>query len=174
MPNFGEILKTLGAVAGIAAFVWRLVDEFGSFLRISLKIDGPTNGWITVLTCVDNRSNRGKEISNALILVGPEAESPLATAALLNATIQSGGDLRYTNDLEHLRVDRPVFTQGRGMIPLTFYFAENVDIGDETLTYRAPIPVDQLLRGTPYSVRFFLFSKGRLHRSTQECFITPA
>jgi hypothetical protein len=174
MPDFSEILKTLGALAGVAAFAWRLVDEFGAYLRISLKIEASANGWVTVLTCVENRSNRAKDISYALLLVGPESESPLATAALLEATIKSGRQLQFTNDLAHLRVEGPVFVQGRGLIPLPYYFSENVAIGDETLTYRVPIPVDGLSPGTPYSVRFFLFAEGRLHRSTQECFITAA
>jgi hypothetical protein len=74
MPTFLEVIKTLGGIAGIVALVWRGWDEFGSHLRISIKVDGPQNGWVTALTTVDNKGNRAKDISYAFLLIGPESE----------------------------------------------------------------------------------------------------
>ena len=50
-----------------------------------------------------------------------------------------------------------------------FYYDENVTIGDENLTYRGSIDKSKLKNGN-YSVRFYIFSSFRLHRSTQDLF----
>ena len=41
MIELKVILAVLGAITGTVALVWRIIDEFGSFLRISLKV-----GWV--------------------------------------------------------------------------------------------------------------------------------
>ena len=84
--TYGSLFRrpqNTGGIAGVVALLWRAWDEFGSHLRISIKVDGPKDGWVTVLTTVDNKGNRPKDISYALLLLGPEAESPLDTARLL-------------------------------------------------------------------------------------------
>lgn len=173
MPNIAEIVKTLGALAGVAALVWRFVDEFGSYLRISVSVDGPQGDWFTVLTTIDNKGNRPKDLANAFLLIGPEAESPIQTALYV---IRSAGRvemLAFTNDLAEIFLPSTTYSNGRAIIPLTFYCFENTRIGDETLTYRAPLSAVDLLPG-PYAVRFFVFPKNRLHRSTQDCFVNAA
>jgi hypothetical protein len=75
------------------------------------------------------------------------------------------------SDLESFRVSETVTTRHRAIIPISFYYSENVNIGDETLSYRAPISLKGFDPATPYAVRFFLFAPGRLHRSTQDTFI---
>ena len=81
---------------------------------------------------------------------------------------------RFTDDLATIRVTEPVVSQHRVLISLPFYHSENVDIADETLSYAAPIDTTNLLPETAYAVRFFVFAKGRLHRSTEDTFFTPA
>ena len=80
---FGAIAGAFGAVTGTAALVWRIVDEFGSFLRISLQVEPPKAGWATALTTIENKGIRPKKITYAILLVGPESESPLETAKFL-------------------------------------------------------------------------------------------
>jgi hypothetical protein len=166
-----EWIKILGAIAGFAALIWRLIDEFGAYPRISVEVEGPLAGWTTVLTTVENRGNRRKNISNALLLIGPETESPLDSANVVAAAMGYKGTLQFTNDLELLPVAKPTYAGGRALIPLPFYYSENVDIGDETLTYRAALDAGRLTTGIPYAVRFFVFGRGRLHRSTHDSFI---
>jgi hypothetical protein len=166
-----EWIKILGAVAGFAALIWRVIDEFGAYLRISVKVEAPKAGWTTVLTTVENKGNRPKNISYSLLLIGPEAESPLDSARVLAAALQYTGPLQLTNHFEGLRVPAPIYTEGRALIPLPFYYSENVDIGDEALTYRAAVDARKLTAGIPYAVRFFVFGKRRLHRSTHDAFV---
>ncbi len=164
-------MKIFGAAAGLAALIWRLFDEAFSYLRISVKADDPSEGWASVLTSVENKSSRPKTLKNTFLLVGPEEEAPLETAKLLLNCMDSPMELHCTNDLSMIFAKAPVYSGGRALIPLPFYYSENVGIGDETLTYRAVIKASKLLSDTPYSVRFFLFTNGRLHRSTHDSFV---
>ena len=50
MNDFGEWIKLLGGIAGLAALAWRMLDEFGAYLRISVKAEAPRDGWVTILT----------------------------------------------------------------------------------------------------------------------------
>jgi len=61
MNDLTEWIKLLGGLAGLTALAWRIVDEFGSYLRIAVKAEVPKDGWVTVLTTVDNKGNRPKE-----------------------------------------------------------------------------------------------------------------
>jgi hypothetical protein len=172
MNDIVEWIKLLGGLAGLAALAWRFIDEFGSYLRITVEAQVPKDGWVTVLTIVDNKGNRPKDLSYAFLLAEPESESPVESATIIAKKAGYNGTLRYTNDFWKLRPAGPVYEDGRAFIPLGFFYSENVRIGDETLTYRAPIDVGHLGAGLPYAVRFFVFPKGRLHRSTHDCFVT--
>src|SRR5882724_954367 len=166
-----EWIKLLGAVAGFLALIWRVIDEFGAYLRISVKVEAPKAGWTSALTTVENKGNRRKHISNALLLIGPEEESPLDSAKILAPALQYTGTIEFTNDFELLRESASIYSEGRAVIPLPFYYSENVGVGDETLTYRATVDALQLTDGIPYAVRFFVFGERRLHRSTHDSFI---
>ncbi|MEP9357428.1 hypothetical protein [Sphingomonas sp. KR3-1] len=162
------VLQILGAIGGLAALGWRLLDELSAYLRISLSVS-VEKGWVLLGTTVENKGFRDKRISNALLVIGPEDESPIAT---VNALIQQNGDPRkcaYTNDFA--RIDRHLAEGDRMVIPLPYYFGENIAVADETLNYTAPVSTDALAPNLPYAVRFFLFGPNRLHRSTQNCFV---
>jgi hypothetical protein len=169
-----DILKLGGGLAGLVALAWRVVDEFGSHLRISVKVDGPKDGWITVLTSVENKGNRRKDIAYALLVIGPISESPVETAQILARILEYKGRLNFTNDLSEFVLDKSEIHQSRAMIPLSFYYQENISIADETLTYRVPVPIKDWETQAPYAVRFFLFPRNRLHRSTQDSFVSLA
>jgi hypothetical protein len=171
MDIFLELIKGFGGIAGLAALTWRLVDEFVAYLRISVKADGPKHGWASVLTTVENKGSRSKSITNSLLLVGPEEEDPVETANKIASEAGLGICLRYTNDLAYIDVTEPLYKHERALIPIPFYYQENISIGDELLTYRASIDTSKLARNVPYSVRFFVFESGRLHRSTHDSFI---
>ena len=153
----GAILGSVGAILGSIAFAWRVFDEFGSFLRISLKVEAPKDGWTTALTTIDNKGRLKKKISYAILLIGPESESPMQTAQMLARQEGYSGLLENTNDLEGFIVTNPVTSEDRMLIPLLFYYSENVRIADETLTYRVPINIEAFAPASPYAVRFYVF-----------------
>ncbi len=168
-------LTIVGAFLGFIAFIWRIVDEFGSFLRISVTSTNERRNFFSATASLQNSGFRAKKVDFAFLLVGPEAEQPVTTANKLAAHHHLNHQSQFTNDFvsfKPLLADLPIFDhKGRALIPLPFFYSENIDVADETLSYTAPIPAAQMKKGTPCSVRFFVFSKRRLHRSTQALFL---
>jgi hypothetical protein len=172
--SFLDVVKLVGGLAGLIALLWRAADEIRSYLRISVEVSAPHEGWATVLTTVDNKGLRPKSISWAFLIIGPEEEDPIKTAKTLLAGLKiMHSSIKFTNDLFSLKrvVKSPISLEHRALVPLPFYFEENVDISDETLAYRAPISVNEFPALTPFSVRFFIGDDRRLHRSTHDCFV---
>lgn len=168
-----ETLKIVGSLLGILAFGWKVWDIFSSYLYISVSVDVTNDEFISALTIVENKSPKVKSVDNAILLVGPESEDPIETFNRISEHSNLGITAKYTNDIVRKRLDGSAYgVNGRAVIPLPFYYSENVDIGDERLSYRAPIDLGEVEAGKPYSVRFFLWAHPRLHRSTQDCFIT--
>ena len=174
--DVGEALKiagaVIGAVAGLVALGWRLFDEFRSFLHVSLSLDTDQAGWVTALTGVENKGLRGKRIDYAFLLIGPDGENPAETARSLGR--DAGFEFMLWEPGYYRAMDRnldgPFWRGPRAVIPLPFYYNENVDIADECVTYRCPFQIKSLKPGA-YSVRFFVSGRGRLDRSTHDAFL---
>jgi hypothetical protein len=167
-----DILKSAGAILGVIAFLWKVWDEYASFLRISLQSGASKGRFASVTSCVSNPGLRAKKIYFAFLLVSPEAESPLQTANAILAATGATEQLNCTNDLLKLKDilanTGPIIAKYHGaLIPLPFFYSEQLRIGDETLSYSTPIDTKFLKKGVPYSVRLFVFPLRRLHRSTQ-------
>lgn len=172
-PILTFIIAIIGAVTGLAALVWKMWDCFVSYLQIEVCVDSRCHDYVTVITMVKNRSVMKKKLKNALLLIGPEDENPLKTMhKITELPFCSTNEIAeyHTNEIES-------GPNGRCLIPIVFYYSENIRIGDEKLSYRVPVDIRSMERGTPYSVRFFIGTPGRfprrLHRSTQDCFILP-
>lgn len=170
MEGLVEWLGIIGGLLGILAFLWKVWDSATSYLHISVEVL-KADAVISVKTVVENKGLVPKSLDYAAILIGPENENPVETAKSIAKHI--GGDiiLKHTNDIEKLRVTAPIYCDGeRALIPLPFFYSEQVRIADEMLTYSSPISLDKLqCNGSmPYSVRFFIFGRNRLHRSSQD------
>ncbi|TKJ38799.1 MAG: hypothetical protein CEE38_03610 [Planctomycetes bacterium B3_Pla] len=170
-----ESLKNIGVLLGVIAFAWKVWDAYVSYLHIYLEKPELEGGNITIRTRIENRGLVRKTVNYAILLVGPEAENPIETAQAISTCLGDQVKIQCTNDIEHLKADNPVITdQGRALIPLSFFYSEQVAIGDEDLSYRCHLSIQTFETNTPYSVRFFVFAQKRLHRSTQESFIIEA
>jgi hypothetical protein len=176
--GYGEIISIVGCVLGILTFLWRLYDEFfNSYLHIDIQADQSSTENITVLTRVINKGLRKKKISYAVLVLGPQEENPAQTVAALTQHSNQSIAITHTNDIVRLKQlinDSSVYDDyGRGVIPLPFFYSEQVQIADETLTYRAFVDTINCSSKSVYSVRFYIFTEGRLHRSTHDLFIAP-
>ncbi|MBI4744866.1 MAG: hypothetical protein HY776_08660 [Actinobacteria bacterium] len=166
-----EFLKVVGSVLGILAFGWKVWDSFASYLYIDITVDSDGKV-VSAKTVVENRSGRDKKINNALLLIGPEEESPVDTFNRLSKVATLGMEVRSTNEIAAVQLSAPIYDgEGRAIIPLPFYYSENITIGDERLNYRATLDSDKLNSGRAYSVRFFVWATGRYHRSTHDSFV---
>ena len=164
-----HLLPVLAAIPGIIAFFWRVLDHYRSYLHITLRVDLKDDRFPTAMTVVENKSISKKRLSNALLLIGPEHESPIETMSQLNLVVE------HTNDIVKLKIHNAVpGPGGRSLIPLPFFYSENVRISDEKVSYRAPIDTRYIPRGVPYSVRFFISAPERLHRTTHDSFVLPS
>ena len=169
-----EYVTIFGATLGIAAFVWKIWDAFANYLHIALDVVECGTDYVLAKVTVENRSLRPKRIDNALLLVGPEDDDPIECFNVVAAANGIGIKALETDDIAEFQSERSLHAQGgRAVIPLPFFFLENVRIADERLSYRAPIRLDKMNSGNPYSVRFFVWGKWRLHRSTHDSFVAP-
>ena len=167
-----EALKIIGALLGIFAFFWKVRDLFSSYLHIELTVDTDGEDTVSAKAVVENKSPKPKKVDNALLVVGPEAENPIETFNRI--AVSAGLELKVssTNEIAASHFDRSIYDgEGRAVIPLSFFYSENITISDERLAYRAPIDSTTLERGRPYSVRFFISTACRLHRSAHGSFM---
>ena len=158
----------VGAVTGCIAlyFTWR--DRRKSYLHIHLKVEVMRENYVTALVTVENRTVKRNDLCNASLLIGPENEDPGETVRLLGFGVSS------TNELAEIQTGQKIEGKdGRSIIPLPFFFDENLAIADETITYRCPINSENIQPGITYSVRLFVKPKTGYHRTTQDCFMLP-
>jgi hypothetical protein len=171
--DWAETAKVIGAIAGVIALGWKVYDEFGNYIHISIEVE-QSEGAVSALSTVENKGNRPKKINYAFLLIGPHDESPIETGRKLceRLSLASGLPIKYTNHLRHLIANEPTYADGgRALIPLPFFYSENVDIADERLNYRVVLDASQFKAGAAYSVRFYIFNDKRLHRSTHDAFV---
>lgn len=169
-----EALKIIGASLGVIAFAWKVWDSFASYLHIYLEKPQLERNSVTISARIENRSLFDKKVTYAILLIGPEHEDTVTTARMIASRLGHQAQIHYTNDIESLITDKPVYEdQGRALIPLPFFYLEQIAIGDEDLSYRTYLPISKFEPDIPYSVRFFIFGRRRLHRSTQDGFIIP-
>lgn len=169
-----EIIAAIGLGLGMLSFGWHILNASKKYLHIDLTLIVDNARFISALTRVENTGWLRKRIDNALLLIGPESESPIDTFNAISKQSDIGIYAKSTNDIVAHEEDTICSgPKGRLLIPLPFYYSENVAIADERMSYRSPIVSEHLPTGVPYSVRFFLHSSGRLHRSTQDSFIVP-
>ena len=160
-----DVAAIVAVVISLVALSWRVGDYFKAYLHVHLDVEFDVRGFLTAKTTVENRGLSRKKISNALLLVGPERERPLVTMKALGCQVAS------TNDIAAFQLSNTVSgPEGRCIIPLDFYYSENVDIADESISYRVPIDTTKIPVDVPYSARFFIVGPRRLHRSTHDCF----
>ncbi len=174
MDDFLDFIKLIGGILGIITFIWKINDLYKSYLQIFIEFDEDSTGEMSLKTTIINKSNKAKNIKNAFIIVSPEDSSVIDVAnkiiSFYEKDKKSTKEFRYTNEFEKLKFATTAYVNNEIIyIPLSFYFSENVHIGDENLTYRTSLEKMKLNDGI-YSARFFIFHDNRYHRSSQDLF----
>jgi len=166
-----DVVTMLGVVLALIQY-WRTTRKH---LHIGLSVDeGIEDGWFRISTEVQNRGEVARRVDYAMVLIGPEREDPLKTAEiLLGREFECTNDFAEIEEMEAVQDASILQQEDRALIPLPFYFSENIDVGDEDLTYDVPVCANEFKHNTPYSARFFIFSKDHYHRSTQRMFVVP-
>jgi hypothetical protein len=169
MKTLLDVLAVGGGCLGIITFLWRVWDEFGSYLVLGIEIRTDVPRYAVVAARVENPGRRRKSVSAAFLLVGPYDEDPVVT---YNKIAVSEG-LTWaccTNDILTSEASCTlVIDEGmRQLIPLDFFTEENVRVGDEKLACSVPIRLEAAHYTGPYSVRLLVGTDRRLYRSVQD------
>ena len=163
------IIAIIGAFFSFISWRQEKRERQAAYLHIEVSADLKYENFLTVMTSVENRGLKPKKLENSVLLIGPEDENPIETMRKICITVQYTDDIVKRSPLGGIKSG----PEGRCLIPLRFYYGENVQIADEKVSYRVPISTQDMERGKPYSVRFFIHGEDRFHRSTQDCFILP-
>jgi hypothetical protein len=180
MKTLLDVLAVCGGTLGIIAFLWRVWDEFGSYLYLGLEIKTDVPGYAVAVARVENSGRRNKSLSAAFLLVGPFDEDPVQTYNKIAATAGLA-EARYTNDILKSKASRAlVIDKGtRQLMPLPFFTSENVSVGDEKLACSVPIKLEAVHYAGPHSVRLLVGANAwwipRMHRSVHNIIlVAPA
>jgi len=166
----GFVLALFGLGLSIWNFTIALLDRHRTFTLVELTCTPAGNR--SILTAkIDNSRRPQRRVGHALLVIGPEGENPIET---FNETARSHGialEVQDTNSFHRFPRDSSRFDGScRAVIPLPFFYSENIAFGDEILTYSTSLRREDFPLTDVLEARFFLYpddAKKRYHRSTQ-------
>ena len=165
------VYSMIGATLGIAAFLWKLRDLFKSYLHIDLSVEEDNYGHLSAKTVVQNKHLKIKNIDNAVLLIGPENEEPETTYNQLVKNLREDAKVCSSRGIAVNKYEETLYgEEGRMLIPLPFYYRERGLLEDEEVSCRVQIDTSRLNENSKYSVRFYLWGTGRVHRVTHDSF----
>jgi hypothetical protein len=163
--SFKDIIGVIGGVLGAVAFFWKIGDALIAYLHIDLKLekvssaDGSSD--MTALATIENKGSIAKPLHYAALLIGPEGEDfeTMAKSIVKEAYPDTKDSLNYLNTMFQQRAEKPIFTRDkhRALIPLPFFFRDQIQIGNEVIKYRCPINENEFDGQNSYTVIFFVF-----------------
>ena len=166
-----EWISLLGAIVAfvIAAIkLWKWFTPRLQYLACSLEI-ATSGGHIVIETAVQNTSVWRRKIEWAFLIISPHAQN-----FLNQLESETNVPLCRTRDLIKLKTGVRLTANDVILVPLRFFYREQVGIRDETITYSVVLNRD--LEQGAYDVRFFVFPQSRpwrygLHRCTHKAFV---
>lgn len=167
-----NIIQIVGCLAGFIALLWNFFNLKKNYLTLRLKVKTNKNKCI-VQTEIENKNPFKKVINKAFLIIVPENYSVISAACKISNYLNLNVSINNVTDIESLNLKRSCyFKEKYAIIPLPYYYdgTENIQIADEKITYNCSVDLSKLKKGN-YSVRFYLFSKGRYPRSTQDLLI---
>lgn len=138
------------------------------FLDLEISVQS-INDYVEIKTQVFNKSGENKEIDFAFLIISEQDSNFLKT---INTLTNNQFDLTYTNDLVNIKeyVDKNgIYSNDIEIIPLSFYYNENVRIGNESPAYTHIFNPDRFTKNKLYSVRFFIFPENNNHYHRSSC-----
>ena len=147
--------------------------ELDDYLRIALSVRSLDRKTAFAKVIIKNQSDMPKQIENAILLITPEEESIGDSWKILRKRHPAVRCIKKTNDIADVRIEEPLYDyEGRrALVPLPFFYNENVRVADERISYTAVINTTDMNQGSGvYSVRLFVSDTGRLHRTTHDAF----
>ena len=174
MNEFSLFIGIIGGFCGIVSIIWHFYDSFRSYLRVAVECSNYNEENIKIRCAIDNGGFRHKTIDNAFILISSDNKDLIEVGKdIANYLSIPQNEINYSNDFIYFETEKPIFSEKKDfcLIPLPFFYSEQVHIADEELSFSFFLEKDKLKRNQSYSIRFFIYNKKRLHRSTQDSII---
>lgn len=137
-------IEIIGAVAGLLALAWKLIELLYSHLELEFEIEPSTTPGLHIGTVkVTNQMLIPKRVDYACVVLFPFSSSLEAAIASIDAAVKL--KVRRSHPFALLcanraDLDKPLCAApGVYLIPLPFFDREQQQIGNETLGYSFPI-----------------------------------
>jgi hypothetical protein len=182
-------IRDVGIIAGLVisliTLIWRIIDEFRSYLLTEIETE-VLNAGVMITITIENKSYRPKAIDKMFLII---SQNDFISDEIIEKLTEEAGcplKIKLTNDLERIDVnkfEKGYFDdKGNGILSLPFFYEENVRIADEKLSCRKFIPKETFPeKDKPYFIRLFVFARNykhfpilnRLHRTNHTLFVIP-
>lgn len=156
------------------------------FLDLSV-VSEVSDGHVKIISKIFNQSNYDKDVDFSILLISKQMSNFDFVSYIDERMFHHLLGMKFTNDLIKLK---SYFQEGQiekfgndenennwevMIVPIPFYYEENVRIGNENLSFSFCLPTTDFEDNTAYSVRFFIFpkqveGKTKYHRSTADSF----
>jgi hypothetical protein len=175
-----DLFTIVGSLAGIAALVWNLYWTLSnaqrSYVQPSLEVHTANNGNFTALATIENKGTLPKKIDYAALVISPAGADIREVVASLKSCSAETSPVNISAEpastvLTYLpKPDEPLYCPGElSVVPMTFFYKEQKQIGDEKLSSRISIDVNAFRHPSnpspTYEVRFVVFGDGRTRES---------
>jgi len=140
-----------------------------AYVVLALTLERANKHRLIAHTSLENRSIIKRALKGVVLIVCPADEDPLVAA---NALLPKGHvQLEYREQLVPCAPSSPLRDCQRLWMLLDYYTFENIQVGDEILTYDEVIDVTNFRENVAYSVRLILDAPDRLHRVVHRAFV---
>lgn len=161
--SFSLVLVT---IVGFLFATYSIKSSYEKYLILSVmtKKEGD---FIHIITKIENNTEIPKDLNFAFLFISKQNKNPIEMMNSL--VIGKPKPFNYTNDFIKLKgnCESIIENENAIYIPLSFYYSENIKIGDESPTYSYVIDCNNtVLLNNIYTVRFYVFPKNGYHRST--------
>jgi len=145
--------------------------EFENFLDLSVSAK-KMSSFYSIKTQVLNKSAENKAIDYSFLLICKQEEDIVKVFNNILNKIGSDQTVDCSNDFNIIKeiINESTFLENKyAIVPLDFYFSENIRIGNESpsYTYSFDLTNNPLENGI-YTVRFFIYPEIGFHRSTAD------
>lgn len=169
-PAFGQLLiSTVAASVALLVACQRLWEWYATYVVCSLEISSLQGRTVAELA-LENRSAFRRRVHWACLVISPHGKRFLELIAQhLSLCLPFTNDILKLQDVPMCKLNGEAAIQsGFVVLPLPFFYCEQVGIRDEKITYAADL--NYKLPAGLYDVRFFVFpepssaSRFGLHR----------
>ena len=133
------------------------------------------NNYYSIKTQTKNNTGEVKDIDFSFILITKQENDIIEDVKKIIRLLKIDVTIEHSDDFVKLRnsIKEPTFIENSiGIIPLDFYYDENIQIGNENPSYTYTFDNNKIkLESGIYSARYYIYPKVGLLRSTSDSLI---